>query len=142
MGKASLETPKLIYPIRYFLQHLNRGYSDIVEELCEEDLEFWCGQSTIREKWFEDLQEMTNGFGRPDLVNLGRMSALHIAAALDTRDLVAKLIRKFDLDTATAWDDENATAVGIPAPHMFKCATNRRSSTLLHTQGVMILSAS
>lgn len=101
-------TPRCSYPIRYLFKHLSEAFPDAVQELFDDDLDFWGGQSSIREKWLQDFSTLTTNW--KDIKTSG-MSTLHVAAGMGANDLVSILIDKNGEVSSSLTNADGMTAV-------------------------------
>ncbi|KAL7953358.1 hypothetical protein V8C34DRAFT_321248 [Trichoderma compactum] len=79
----------LAYTVKHWLHHASNATLEIAEDLSFED-DFWKPDSTIRRRWMIEYARMTTTFDDFDYKTL---NGLHVAAAIDFRQLVAALIR-------------------------------------------------
>jgi hypothetical protein len=100
---------KCAYPVRYLFEHLSEGFPDAVQELFEDDPDFWGGHSTTRGRWLKDFQSLTTNF--KDL-NTSGMSTLHVAAGVGANDLVSLLIDRNGKESSSWTNTDGMTAVG------------------------------
>ena len=98
------------YPVRYLFQHLSEGFPDAVQELCNDDPDFWGGQSVTRDGWLADFRSLTTNF--KDLNTKG-MSTLHVAAGIGANDLVAILIDRNGEESSSWTNTDGMTAVSL-----------------------------
>jgi hypothetical protein len=98
------------YPVRYLFQHLSEAFSDAVQELVDDDPDFWGGQSATRDRWLADFRSLTTDF--KDLNTRG-MSTLHVAAGIGANDLVSILIDRNGENSSSWTNTDGMTAVSI-----------------------------
>lgn len=102
--------PRCLYPIRYLFRHLSEAFPDAVQELFDDDLDFWGGQSSIREKWLQSFCSLTTNFKD---INTDGMSTLHVAAGMGANDLVSILIDRNGKVSSSWTNTDGMTAVSI-----------------------------
>lgn len=100
--------PRCLYPIRCLFQHLSEAFPDAVQELFDDDLDFWGGQSSIRDKWLQDFCTLTTNF--KDIRTDG-MSTLHVAAGIGANDLLSILIDRNGRESSSWTNTDGMTAV-------------------------------
>lgn len=108
-----------LYPIKYMMHHLSEGFPDVVDELFQEDPEFWNGSaaSPLREAWLKSFQYLTAELKG---LNTSGMSPLHVAAGIEAADLVAVLVGKCGVQALTWASDDGLTAVSMHLSHSLR----------------------
>jgi hypothetical protein len=112
IADSSISTTSMLkcaYPTRYLFEHLSQGFPDAVQELSEDDPDFWGGHSTTRDRWLEDFQLLTTNFGKD--LNISGMSTLHVAAGIGANDLVSILIDRNGKESSAWTNTDGMTAV-------------------------------
>lgn len=79
----------LPYAVKHWLHHASKATREIAEDLSLEK-EFWEPESIIRRRWLSEFERLTSTYKGYDIDTL---TALHIAASIGFRQLVAALIR-------------------------------------------------
>jgi hypothetical protein len=118
---------KCFYPVRYLFQHLSEGFPDAVQELFEDDPDFWGGNSIARNGWLEDFRSLTTNFKE---LNTHGMSTLHVAAGIGANDLVSILIDRNGEDSSSWTNIDGMTAVGSLSFQECRTLTDLSSFTL------------
>ncbi|KAH9826336.1 Ankyrin repeat domain-containing protein 17 [Teratosphaeria destructans] len=108
-SSSTIECP---YPIRYLFRHLSQGFPDVVQELCDDDPDSWGRTARLRNAWLKDYQTLTADLND---VNTGGMSALHVAAAIGAKELVALLVGRNGASALSWTSDDGVTALHIAA---------------------------
>jgi len=103
------------YPVRFLFQHLSEGFPDAVQELVDDDPDFWGGQSSTRDRWLADFRSLTTNF--KDL-NTHGMSTLHVAAGIGANDLVSILINR-NGDNSSSWTNTDGMTAVSSSPLYF-----------------------
>jgi hypothetical protein len=99
------------YPTQYLFRHLSEAFPDAVQDLCEDDPEFWTGQSVVREAWLKGFQKLTSDL--KDFKTDG-MSTLHVAAGMGANDLASILVTR--CKALSSWKNvDGMTAVRVSA---------------------------
>jgi hypothetical protein len=114
IADSSISTASMLkcaYPIRYLFEHLSQGFPDAVQELFEDDPDFWGGHSTTRDRWLEDFQLLTTNFKE---LNTSGMSTLHVAAGIGANDLVSILMDRNGKQSCSWTNTDGMTAVSAP----------------------------
>lgn len=79
----------LVYAVKHWLHHASKATLDIAEDLSLEE-DFWRPDSVIRQRWLADFCRLTTVLGDFPYKSF---NALHVAASVGFRQLVAALIR-------------------------------------------------
>lgn len=98
------------YATKYLFRHLSEGLPDVAQALYDEDPDFWGKESRVRSIWLQDFQATTSVL--KDL-NLSGMSALHIAAGVGAKEMVATIVRRVGTSALSWVGDEGTTAVSV-----------------------------
>jgi hypothetical protein len=122
---SATSTLKGSYPVKYLFQHLSEGFPDAVQELFEDDPEFWGGSSAIRDRWLEDFRVLSTNFKE---LNTRGMSTLHVAAGIGANDLVSILIDKNGKASSSWANTDGMTAASSFALISIACRLIYQSS--------------
>lgn len=110
---SSSSSHDCLYPIKYLMFHLSEAFSDVVDDLFDDDPEFWSGESAVREAWLRDFQIVTSELKG---LNTKGMSAVHVAAGVEAPDLVSVLVSKCGTQSLGWISDDGLTAVSTTKP--------------------------
>lgn len=107
---SSASSHDCLYPIKYLVYHLSEAFSNVVDDLFEDEPNFWSGESPVREAWLRDFQIVTSEL--KGLETRG-MSTIHVAAGIEAVDLVSVLVSKCGKESLAWTSDDGLTPVSI-----------------------------
>ncbi|KAJ4857717.1 ankyrin repeats (3 copies) domain-containing protein [Trichoderma breve] len=101
----------LVYAVKHWLHHASKATLDIAEDLSLEE-DFWRPDSVIRQRWLADFCRLTTVLGDFPYKSF---NALHVAASVGFRQLVAALIRHGHKDELRQRDEWFNTPLHLAA---------------------------